>query len=490
MKLFILIVIALFTLGCGQGPTEIKGPTNSPSPAAHSESDHAHEDEDHGTHKEEGHDEHEEGEEGFVTPTKAQQQEIGIKVEGVVTANLVGAVRTGRVEPDPDRSIMVSPQVSGTVRHLPILIGSQVRKGDVLAVIDSPEIAVLKGEYHNAQVEVDLAMKELRNKEALFKLGDESRREVEESKLQLAEANARHDAAKARLQSAKLAHERLAKLRQEGIASAQQVEEALAQRQALEADLREASTAISIAKQHLERESRIANSDLRRKAETFPADASLARARENQKHIEERLLQLGADLGEGGTITLSSPIDGQVIKRPVNRGQMINVGEAIAELVDPTQVWVIVDLTKDDLALVSVGDETTVSLVGDAKVSARGTISYINPLVNSESQTVGARIELREPGGKFRVGSFINATLAGHTALPTLPKEAIQDVEGVTVVYRVDGDGFRRTPVEIVAQNAEKVSLKGLPKGSQVVTKGATDLKSLDLAGSIGGHSH
>lgn len=169
---------------------------------------------------------------------------------------------------------------------------------------------------------------------------------------------------------------------------------------------------------------------------------------------------------------------------------MVNVGEAIAELVDPTQVWVIVDLTKDDLALVSVGDETTVSLVGDAKVSARGTISYINPLVNSESQTVGARIELREPGGKFRVGSFINATLAGHTALPTLPKEAIQDVEGVTVVYRVDGDGFRRTPVEIVAQNAEKVSLKGLPKGSQVVTKGATDLKSLDLAGSIGGHSH
>ena len=161
MKLFILIVIALFTLGCGQGPTEIKGPTNSPSPAAHSESDHAHEDEDHGTHKEEGHDEHEEGEEGFVTPTKAQQQEIGIKVEGVVTANLVGAVRTGRVEPDPDRSIMVSPQVSGTVRHLPILIGSQVRKGDVLAVVDSPEIAVLKGEYHYAQVEVDLALKEL-----------------------------------------------------------------------------------------------------------------------------------------------------------------------------------------------------------------------------------------------------------------------------------------------------------------------------------------
>lgn len=498
MKLkYLVALIAILTLGCGGGKPSAT-PTASGSPAGHSEEaghDHgAEEGHDHGSeqgHAEEGHEEgHEEGEEGFVTPTDAQRKEVGFKTEAVSEAAVSGVTRTGRIEANPDRSVVVSPQVSGTVRHLPVIIGSRIRKGDVIAVLNSPEVVALKGEYHNAQVEVDLASKELANKESLFRLGDESRREVEEAKLQVAEAEAKRDAVQARLHSAKMTHERLAKLQSEGIASVQQVEQALAERKALEADLREAITAISVAKQHLQRESRISGSELRRKAETFPASAGLARARENVKHIQERLVQLGADLGEDGSVTLTSPIDGQVIKRPINRGQMIDVGATVAELMDPSEIWVMVDLTRDDISSIEVGDEVTVALVSNTKKETKGQVSFIDPQVDAESQTVRARVELRETGGDFRVGSFINATFQNDDQLPSLPKNAIQEVEGQTVVYRADGKGFRRTPVEIVSRGAERVSVKGLPQGSQVVTKGATDLKSMDLAGSIGGHSH
>lgn len=451
----------------------------------HGEEEHADE---HG--HSEGEEGHEEGEEGFVTLTAAQRKEIGLEIASPVSGSVTGTTRTGRVEADPDRSVVISPQVAGTVKTLPVIIGSRVRQGDVIAVVESPEIAVLKGEYHNAEVEVDLAAKELANTEALFAIGDESRREVEEATLQLGEAKAASEAVEARLTSARLTHERLQTLREEGIASAQQVEQALAERKALEADLRKAKSAIAIAKQHLDRETRVSKSQLRRKSETFPAEASLARARENLKHLEERLLQLGANLGEGGTVTLTSPIDGQVIKRPVNRGQAVSSGDVIAELVDPSHVWVMIDLTRADLTTVKLGDRVTVALANDSDVQASGEISYIDPQVEAESQTVRARVELTGAGGKFRLGSFVNATLNSESDLPSLPKEALQNVEGATVVYRVEGDGFRRTPVKVLSQGADGVVVSGLGLGSQVVTKGAADLKALDLSSTIGGHSH
>jgi RND family efflux transporter MFP subunit len=298
---------------------------------------------------------------------------------------------------------------------------------------------------------------------------------------------------KARLESATLAEERLQQLRSEGIASAQQVEEAVAVKKALEADLREAKSAVTIAEQHLRREQRVARSQLREKAETFPAEANLARARESIKHAEERLRQLGADPEQSeGAISLLSPIDGQVVERPVTRGQVVSAGETIAVLVDPSQVWVWIDLQRADLAHLNVGDPVTVQLASDPSVQASGEISHIGAQVSAQTQTVRARVTLRSSGaGRLRVGSFVNAHLrAGQDREPLIPSQAVVEVEGQTVVYRVDGEGFRRSPVEVVFSDGDSVAVRGLPEGSQVVIQGASDLKSIDLAGTIGGHHH
>jgi RND family efflux transporter MFP subunit len=489
MKRILAIVLMLSLLcGCtapggGHGHEEGDG-------HQHSESDGRSHDE---TSPSSSTDEHGSGEEGYLILTAAQRQEVGLKTAPLTTGASQGIRRSGRVEADPDRRVVVSPQVSGTIKHLPVIVGSQVRQGDLVAVLDSPEVTVLKGEYHNAEVEADLAAKELENTRQLLAVGDESRREVEEAKLELAKAQANRDGVKARLESATLAEERLQQLRSEGIASAQQVEEAVAVKKALEADLREAKSAVTIAEQHLRREQRVARSQLREKAETFPAEANLARARESIKHAEERLRQLGADPEQSeGAISLLSPIDGQVVERPVTRGQVVSAGETIAVLVDPSQVWVWIDLQRADLAHLNVGDPVTVQLASDPSVQASGEISHIDAQVSAQTQTVRARVTLRSSGaGRLRVGSFVNAHLrAGQDREPLIPSQAVVEVEGQTVVYRVDGEGFRRSPVEVVFSDGDSVAVRGLPEGSQVVIQGASDLKSIDLAGTIGGHHH
>jgi RND family efflux transporter MFP subunit len=478
----ILLMVTMLVSGCQSGP---------PTGHSHAEQGHAHGEQGH-EHEEGGHEEGEH-EEGFLTLTDAQRKEIGLETAAARRAGGASlGVRTGKVEADPDRRVVVSPQVAGTIKDLPVIVGSRVRQGDLVAVLDSPEVTVLKGEYHNAEVEADLAAKELTNKRELIAMGDESRRGVEEAGLELAKARASRDGVSARLDSAVLSHDRLQQLRAEGIASAQQVEEALATRKALEADLEEARSAVAIAAQHLDREKRVASSQLRQKAETFPAEANLARANESIKHAEERLRQLGADPAVSeGIVNLLSPIDGLVVERPVARGQVVAAGDTVAVLVDPSEVWVWIDLVRADLAVVDVGDQVTVTLLSDSKAVARGQISHIDAQVDAQTQTVRARVALREPGSKFRVGSFINASLAGdQSSLPTIPQSALQAVEGQQVVYRVDGTGYRRTPVTVVSSGPDTATVEGLPEGSQIVVKGASDLKSIDLASTIGGHHH
>lgn len=495
--IMLLILLAILVAGCGHKDGEVGHAGHEHSEAGEAgpgRAEEGHEGEEGHADGEEGHEGGEgHGEEGFLELTDAQRKEIGLKTEAAgASAGTPLGVRTGKVEADPDRRVVISPQVSGTVKHLPVIVGSRVRQGDLVAVLDSPEVTVLKGEYHNAEVEADLAAKELTNKRELIAVGDEGRREVEEAGLELAKAKASRDGVTARLESAVLTHERLKQLRTEGIASSQQVEEALAARKALEADLAEAKSAVAIADQHVERERRVAASHLRQKAETFPAEASLARAKESIKHAEERLRQLGANPGEDeGIVNLLSPIDGVVVERPAARGQVVSAGDTVAMLVDSSEVWVWIDLARADLAVVDVGDEVSVSLLSDPKVVAKGEISHIDAQVDADTQTVRARVALREPGGRFRVGSFVNASLqGGDSSRPTLPQSAVQEVEGQKVIYRVDGAGYRRTPVQIVASGPDTVTVEGLPEGSQVVVKGASDLKAMDLSETIGGHHH
>lgn len=475
-RYFIFLLLLLSLVGCS--PNSSSG--NPPEQSDHSQ-EHGHE---------EG---HERGEEGFVELSETQVKEIGVEL-GSVSADGTGAptTRTGKVEVDPDRRVIVSSQLAGTIAHLPVTVGAKLNRGEQIAVLESPEITVLKGEYHAAQVEVELARKELTNTRSLLEVGDESHREVEETELEVAQAKAKRDAVSARLESARLTYERLLTLREEGIASTQQVEQARADLKALQADLGEATSAVAIAMQHRDRERRVSQSELRQKAETLPAEANLARAQETLKHLDERLRQLGADPAQNeGALALYSPINGQVVERPVNRGQMVSAGETIAVLVDPTEVWVWIDLLREDLTSVGVGDVVEIALVSQPAVKAKAHIDHIDPRLEQASQTVRARAQLREPGLQFRVGSFVSATLLGaRSPYPAVPQEAIVEVEGRKVVYRLDGKGYRRTPVEVVKSGADSAAVKGLPPGSRIVVKGASALKSVDLSATIGGHSH
>lgn len=434
--------------------------------------------------------------EGVISLTPDQQKEFNLRIQVVDQGTTVGTgLRPGRVEEDPDRKAVVSSQVPGTLMTVYAKVGDPVQMGAPLAVVVSPQVTALQTEYHEAEVEADLAAKELANKRELLSVNDEIQRPVENAKLELSRAQANREAAQARLRSSVLKHERLEALLEDGIASRQQVEESEAERKVLEAQLEEATSAVQIAESHLARERRVTDQNLRTKAETFPAEARLARAREQMRHARERLEQLGAKpSGHSGAVELRSPIGGVLVERMKSRGETVSPGESIATVVELSTVWVWVDLQRFDLGQVQKGDSVEVSLENQPSVRSEGRIDYISPLLEANSQAVRTRIILKDPPELFKLGSFVNARVNSDLGVPQtlIPQRAVQMVEGETVVYEETESGFVRRPVLLGSEvgDDEVTVQEGIEIGDKIVVDGAQELKAVDLSSTIGEHHH
>lgn len=104
----------------------------------------------------------------------------GITVSAV-TANTVadGLRAPGVVEPNTYRQIIVTPLVGGRITRVAAELGQQVKRGQLIAEIFSPELADAHTRYVTARAELEAHEQELARTEKLVALGAASKRELE-----------------------------------------------------------------------------------------------------------------------------------------------------------------------------------------------------------------------------------------------------------------------------------------------------------------------
>lgn len=86
--------------------------------------------------------------EGRVHMTAEQAREAGIGIETVGPADIDAAVTlVGEVALNADRTVHIVPRVGGVAARVMKNLGDRVARGDVLAVIESGEIASLRSDY-------------------------------------------------------------------------------------------------------------------------------------------------------------------------------------------------------------------------------------------------------------------------------------------------------------------------------------------------------
>jgi membrane fusion protein, heavy metal efflux system len=88
----------------------------------------------------------------------------------------------GIVEADPTRIIKVLPPGAGRVREVPVNVGSRVQRGELLALIDSPDLAQAYSDNDKARSAALLARKNLNYQEAQLKIGAASQSAVDQAR--------------------------------------------------------------------------------------------------------------------------------------------------------------------------------------------------------------------------------------------------------------------------------------------------------------------
>jgi membrane fusion protein, heavy metal efflux system len=207
----------------------------------------------------------------------------------------------------------------------------------------------------------------------------------------------------------------------------------------------------------------------------------------------QRLLLLGIPPGQVARLQNASdvvselavpaPLDGVVISRTVNPGQVINAGQELMIVTDLSTVWVIGDLYEKDFATVRVGIPATVTVAAWGDKAVRGRVAYIDPRVDTATRTAKVRVEVPNPAGALRFGMFVQVGFeTGSGQRRTLvPRAAVQMIGERSVVYvRGDDEGrFIERTVKLGPIVGDHVQVDGgLKPGEHVATEGSFLLRA------------
>ena len=190
---------------------------------------------------------------------------------------------------------------------------------------------------------------------------------------------------------------------------------------------------------------------------------------------------------------LKTQIDGVVIAKHITVGEPVSSDRDAFTVADLRDVWVDVSVYQNHLRDVQLGQPALIS-AGHGLEEARGTISYVSPVVDEETRTAIARVVLPNPGSVWRPGLFVTARIAvERVEVPVaVPLTALELVEGKTVVFVEGEHGFAARPVTLGRRDQTSVEVPaGLAPGERYVAKGGFTLKAELARGEMrGGHAH
>ncbi len=204
----------------------------------------------------------------------------------------------------------------------------------------------------------------------------------------------------------------------------------------------------------------------------------------------------GGALTSGGRIEIRAPIGGIVTARSITPGSRVDAGAALFTIIDPSVVWLEVNVAAANAALVGRASGATFQLEGSPRIiRAQRTVS-LGSVVDSLSRTVPVIYEIANRDGTIRVGA--NATVSVGTSRRVdgviVPTSAILDENGRPIAYvQPEGETFEKRELTIGGTDGGfTLVLSGIKDGERVVTGAPYQVRlaSLSTAVPSEGHAH
>lgn len=260
---------------------------------------------------------------------------------------------------------------------------------------------------------------------------------------------------------------------------------------------------LTLAEEVHDREKELWEKKISSEQEYLDARQALSEARIGHRAAEQKLLALGVSeetlrempVHVGSDLTrheILSPIGGTVIRKDISLGEALEANTEVFVIADLGTVWIDINVYQKDLPHILEGQSVMIHSNGGGKPTAQGTIDYLGPVLEHETRTALARIILPNPDGLLRPGTFVKAHIEveSEEVAVAVPRDAIQTIEGETILFLPTDHGFEAHPV-VTGHSSSKVIeiVSGLEPGRSYVTKGAFELKAILVTGAIDSHA-
>lgn len=265
-------------------------------------------------------------------------------------------------------------------------------------------------------------------------------------------------------------------------------------------EYRKAIAEARLAAQSLSREKDLFEKQISARQDLEAAQAASSVSQSAVNEARQRLLNLGLTQTEidaaarGGAVDsvlpVRAPFEGTIIERSAVRGAAVEPGSALYQIADLTTMWMNLSVPESQLAAVSTGLRIQARFDAYPESVFEGTIVWIAPLVDPQTRLLQARAVLENADGKLKDGMFGRVQLAGleRQAEVTVPADAVQDIDGASVVFRkLEDDLFETRRVEVgPAAQGRIVVLAGLAPEEEIVIEGSYIVKSELLKARLG----
>ncbi|HVA63777.1 MAG TPA: efflux RND transporter periplasmic adaptor subunit [Terriglobales bacterium] len=367
---------------------------------------------------------------------------VSVQVAPVRQAPLEQWIRTQAVL-YPRRQAVITPKIAAPITHLYVQRGDRVHAGELLATLESRDLAAA---LHKAQAQLVSA-------QAAYTTATAG---TIPAVLKAAQLNV--TATQKMLANAQQVYTNRQNLFQQGAIPRQQLEQA-------GIALTNAQNAQMLAQQHLA---------------ALTSGGNSAAIAEAQGTLDSAQADLAAAQATLDYASITSPIDGVVTDRPVYTGELASPSAPIMTIMDTSQVVARASLPVRQAELFKVGDQATITPL-EAGPARSARVTVVSPATDPNSTTMQVWCQTANPGDRLQPGSSVNVAIRART-LPhavVVPASAVLiDNSGAASVMVAGSDGkAHQTDVTLgVVQPGEDQILKGVKPGQRVVTVGAYGL--------------
>ena len=357
---------------------------------------------------------------------------LGTPVEAyrAVRSDLVqSVVASGRIV-TPQR-VAVGAVITGRVERIPVQEGQGVSRGDILVVLDDRDERAAVAQARAAVAQAEAKVRQLRE-------------------LGLPAAEQGLVQAQANLTQARRQYDRAADLKARGFVSQSALDDAQRNLDVAESQLRAAGLQVR------------SNS---------AAGSEFAVA---QTALEQARASLGVAQAKLDDTVIRAPVDGTLIARAVEPGNVVQPGKELMALAPAGETQVVVQIDEKNLAQLRVGQKALGSADAFPRERFAAELVYINPGIDALRGAVEVKLRVADPPEYLRQDMTVSVDIevARSAGTVVVPAEVVREANSVQPwVLAVDGGRATRRAVKLGLKGDGRMEvLEGVAPGDHLIS--------------------